>query len=234
MLDRQSLIVGYDPGRGEPRKKGKRINGDNVGDCVDCNQCVVVCPTGIDIRDGLQMECINCTQCIDACDNVMDRVGKPRGLIRFSSQDGLAGKANKLVRPRTLIYPAILAIVFGGLAYAINDKSGFDARVIRGKGAPFTRLGDGQVSNPMNLRLVNRTDIDQLYSLEITSPDSAVLEVIDLDALQLKPGQSVLVPLQIRFPSSLTTGKGNASMVLSVTDQSDNQRSVDFKMLGPR
>lgn len=234
MLDRQSLIVGYDPGRGEPRKKGKRINGENAGDCVDCNQCVVVCPTGIDIRDGLQMECINCTQCIDACDNVMDRVGKPRGLIRFSSQDGLAGKANKLVRPRTLIYPAILAIVFGGLAYAINDKSGFDARVIRGKGAPFTRLGDGQVSNPMNLRLVNRTDIDQLYSLEITSPDSAVLEVIDLDALQLKPGQSVLVPLQIRFPSSLTTGKGNASMVLSVTDQSDNQRSVDFKMLGPR
>jgi polyferredoxin len=180
------------------------------------------------------MECINCTQCIDACDDVMDRVGKPRGLIRFSSQDGLAGKPNRLFRARTLIYPMILAIVFGGLAFAINDKSGFDARVIRGKGAPFTLIGGGEVSNPMNLRLVNRTEVDQLYRLEITSPDAAILEVIDADALQLKPGQSVLVPLQIRFPSSLTFGKGNASMVLSVTDQSNNQRSVDFKMLGPR
>jgi cytochrome c oxidase accessory protein FixG len=234
MLDRQSLIVGYDPNRGEPRKKGKRTNDDVAGDCVDCNQCVVVCPTGIDIREGLQMECINCTQCIDACDNVMDRVGTPRGLIRFSSQDGLAGKTNKLVRPRTLIYPAILALVLGGLGFAVNEKSGFDARVIRGKGAPFTLVSGGQVSNSFNLRLVNRTEVDQLYALEIESPDSAILEVIDRDALLLKPGDSVLVPLQIRFPSGLTFGKGNCSTAMRVTDQSDNERTVDFRILGPR
>ncbi|MEM9646593.1 MAG: cytochrome c oxidase accessory protein CcoG, partial [Planctomycetota bacterium] len=87
MLDEQSLIVAYDTQRGEPRKKGKHLVGDGSGDCVDCNQCVVVCPTGIDIRQGLQMECINCTQCIDACNSVMDRVNSPRGLIRFSSQE---------------------------------------------------------------------------------------------------------------------------------------------------
>ncbi|MEZ6088643.1 MAG: 4Fe-4S dicluster domain-containing protein [Pirellulaceae bacterium] len=104
MLDEQSKIVAYDPVRGEPRMKGKRQPDDNAGDCVDCNQCVVVCPTGIDIRKGLQMECINCTQCIDACDDVMDRVGKPRGLIRYSSQDAIARKPRRLVRGRTIIY----------------------------------------------------------------------------------------------------------------------------------
>ena len=97
MLDQQSMIVAYDHVRGEPRKKGKHKETDNVGDCVDCNQCVVVCPTGIDIRNGLQMECINCTQCIDACDEVMDRVGSPQGLIRYSSQDSIAGRAKKTV-----------------------------------------------------------------------------------------------------------------------------------------
>ncbi len=98
MLDRQSLIVAYDENRGEPRKKGRHGEGEQAGDCVDCNQCVVVCPTGIDIRNGLQLECVNCTQCIDACNNVMDRVGSPRGLIRYSSQDALAGKPPKLLR----------------------------------------------------------------------------------------------------------------------------------------
>jgi cytochrome c oxidase accessory protein FixG len=234
MLDRQSVIVGYDSTRGEPRKKGKRKGGDSAGDCVDCHQCVVVCPTGIDIRQGLQMECINCTQCIDACDNVMDKVGSPRGLIRFSSQDGLAGKASQLIRPRTLIYPLILLGVLCGLAFAVNEKSGFDARVIRGKGSPFTIVSGRQVFNSISLRLVNRTEMDQLYSLELISPESATLDVTDRDDLQLKPGQSVLVPLEIRFPTSLTVGTGNFPTELRVIDQSDNQRTVSFRVLGPR
>ena len=234
MLDRQSLIVGYDPGRGEPRKKGKRIAGETAGDCVDCHQCVVVCPTGIDIRDGLQMECINCTQCIDACDDVMDRVGSPRGLIRFSSQDGLDGKVGTLVRARTLIYPAILFVVLGGLVYAVGEKSGFDARVIRGKGSPFTILAGGKVSNSISLRLVNRTEREQVYALQIESPESVVLEVIDQDSLRLQPGQSVLVPLGLRFSAGLTSGTGQQMTVLRVDDQSENSRTVSFRILGPR
>jgi len=234
MLDRQSLIVGYDHRRGEPRKKGKRSGDDRAGDCVDCHQCVVVCPTGIDIRQGLQMECINCTQCIDACDNVMDRVGTPRGLIRFSSQAALDGKPKKLFRPRTLVYPLILSVVLGGLVFAIGENSGFDARVIRGQGSPFTIVSGGQVSNSIKLRLVNRTDQQQQYFLEIESPQSAILEVIDPESLRLLPGQSVLVPLGIRFPSSLTFGKGNVTTLMRVTDQSDNQRKLSFRILGPR
>ena len=133
MLDEQSMIVAYDPVRGEPRKKGKHHEGDQAGDCVDCNQCVVVCPTGIDIRNGLQMECINCTQCIDACNEVMDRIGTPRGLIRFSSQDAIARKPKKLLRARTLVYPLILVGVLSGFVYAVSTKTTFDGSNHSGK-----------------------------------------------------------------------------------------------------
>ncbi len=155
-------------------------------------------------------------------------------MIRFSSQDGLAGKVNKLVRPRTLIYPLILAVVVGGLAFAVNEKSGFDSRVIRGKGSPFTIVAGGQVSNSISLRLVNRTDVDQLYSIQIVSPESVKLEVIDKDALLLTSGESVLVPMEIRFPSGLTSGNGQSSIEMRVADQNGNERTVNFRVLGPR
>ena len=99
LLDRSSLVVGYDTVRGEQRGRGKEREAKGLGDCVDCSMCVHVCPTGIDIRDGLQLECVNCTQCIDACDAVMDKIGRPRGLIRYSSQAAFEGGASKLVRP---------------------------------------------------------------------------------------------------------------------------------------
>jgi cytochrome c oxidase accessory protein FixG len=102
LLDRQSMIVAYDPTRGEPRMKGK-VRPVGAGDCIDCGACVQTCPTGIDIRDGLQMECIHCTQCADACDDIMTRVGKPKGLIRYSSRELLEGHTRHLIRPRTVL-----------------------------------------------------------------------------------------------------------------------------------
>ncbi len=238
MLDEQSLIVAYDPHRGEPRMKGKRldgkIGGEIAGDCVDCNRCVVVCPTGIDIRNGLQMECINCTQCIDACNDVMKKVGQPEGLIRYTSQDALARKPKRLVRARTIIYPLILVGVISGFVLAVNSKSGFDARVIRGKGNPFTIERGGMVSNSFSLRLVNRTDQPQTYQLDMATPDSAELSVVDEDGLTLQPSDSKLVPFSLRFPTRTTFGDGNETATLNVTDESENQRSINFKILGPR
>lgn len=234
MLDRQSMIVAYDERRGEPRKKGKHLPTDGAGDCVDCNQCVVVCPTGIDIRDGLQMECINCTQCIDACDNVMQKVGSPTGLIRYSSQDALAGKKRKFLRARTIVYPVVLLVVLSGLVYAISTKYGFDARIIRGKGAPFTTLAGGTSLNTFNLRLVNRTQETQRYQLEVLSPEGAQLEVIDPDTLVLEAEETTMVPLQIRFPSRLTMDGGNEPITIRITDASEHQRELDFRLLGPR
>lgn len=234
MLDRQSIIVAYDPQRGEPRKKGKRPSADRAGDCVDCNQCVVVCPTGIDIRDGLQMECINCTQCIDACDSVMSKVGLPQGLIRFSSQDGLEGKKPKFLRARTLLYPLILVAVASGLVYAISTKYSFDARIIRGKGAPFTRVERTLVSNSFSLRLVNRSEQTQTYSVSVAEPDGVTVEVIDDAGLTLDAGQTSLVPLELRFSSSLTIGDGNAPVQLKIADGNNTDQLLDFRLLGPR
>lgn len=243
MLDEQSKIVAYDPVRGEPRIKGKRthddergvdlVRGKAAGDCVDCHQCVVVCPTGIDIRDGLQMECVNCTQCIDACDDVMEKVGKPKGLIRFSSQDAIARKPKKLLRARTIIYPIVLVGVFSGLAMAISSKSGFDARILRGRGAPYSLLGAKEVSNAFNLRLVNRTEIAQTYELS-TNDSSVEVEIIDTDAQHLEPAESKLLPIRLNFPSSMTMGDGNESIELTVKDQSGNERIISMKVLGPR
>lgn len=235
MLDKQSMIVAYDYGRGEPRKKGKHDAADqSVGDCVDCNQCVRVCPTGIDIRDGLQMECINCTQCIDACDDVMDKVGLPQGLIRYSSQAALEGEPLKFLRARTIIYPILLSIVAGSLLVAVSTKYGFDARIVRGKGAPFTSVARGVFTNSFNLRLVNRTDSDQRYTISVKSPPQASIEIVDEDALDFKPGQSKLVAVHVRFPSSLTTGSGNAPVELKIVDGDQNQRIAKTSLLGPR
>ena len=235
MLDRSSMIVAYDYNRGEPRKKGRRtVETQAAGDCVDCNQCVVVCPTGIDIRDGLQMECINCTQCIDACDSVMDKVGKPKGLIRYSSQDSLEKKTQRFVRARTIIYPISLAAVVSMLAVALSMTYGFDARIIRGKGAPFNLVGRGTVTNSFNLRLVNRTDETQQYSIAVASPDLASVEIIDDEATLVPPGKSSLVPLSVRFPSALTYNGGSAPIILKIEDACGNRREVAFRILGPR
>lgn len=234
MLDQQSLIVAYDHNRGEPRKKGKHNTEDKSGHCVDCNQCVVVCPTGIDIRNGLQMECINCTQCIDACNAVMDKVGFPQGLIRYTSQDALAKKPIRMVRARTILYPLILVALTSALGFAISTKYSFDARIIRGKGQPFTNVDRQTISNTFNMRLVNRSDVDQQYKLVIKSPENVRLEVLDESTINLKPRETSMVPINVRFEPSLTLGDGHAEAVIEVSDGSKHQHDVKFTLLGPR
>jgi cytochrome c oxidase accessory protein FixG len=234
MLDRQSMIVAYDYNRGEPRKKGKHQAGDKAGDCVDCNRCVVVCPTGIDIRDGLQMECVNCTQCIDACDDVMQRVGSPTGLIRYSSQDALEGKRKKFLRARTIAYPLVLTAVISGFLFVLSTKYSFDARIIREKGNPYTRVERNLVSNNFKLRLVNRTEQPQQYALALVQPDDAALEIIDDSTLSLEAGETKMVPMQIRFGGGLTFGDGNTPCELQISDSSEHERTIEFTLLGPR
>ncbi|TWT67302.1 cytochrome c oxidase accessory protein CcoG [Allorhodopirellula solitaria] len=236
MLDEQSKIVAYDPVRGEPRAKGKRPAANPAGDCVDCHQCVVVCPTGIDIRDGLQMECVNCTQCIDACDNVMERVGLPKGLIRYSSQDEIARKPRQLFRARTIAYPLLLLAVLSGFAWAIGSKVGFDARLLRGNGAPFSITATGQVNNSFKLRLVNRSSEPQQYTLTVSKPEGVTLDVLEEQLLSLDPGGNVLVPLNMEFAPIVTrgSGSGSKSATLVVEDGQERRHELAFTLLGPR
>ena len=179
------------------------------------------------------MECINCTQCIDACNEVMSRVGSEPGLIRFTSQDALAGKPPKLVRMRTLVYPLILTVVLGGLAYAVSTKTSFDARVIRGKGAPFSIDAAGVVTNTYSIRLVNRSGSPQQYVFQIVEPD-LTLDIVDESRLTLDPGETTRVPIGLQFRPTLTKGDGNEQVTLKIKDDSDNEKNVRFRVLGPR
>ena len=191
-------------------------------------------PTGIDIRDGLQMECVNCTQCIDACDDVMHRIGLPEGLIRYSSQDSIAGKAKKLFRARTIVYPLILTGLCIGLLTTLIIKSGFDARIMRGKGAPFTVFGAGKVSNEFQLRLVNRTDEQQQYTVMEPDAEGVEIEVMDQEKMTLPGGDMTLVPLHVTFPSSMTRGDGRETLTITIQDEAERTREISFYLLGPR
>src|SRR6187431_111933 len=173
LLDRSSLVVGYDVKRGEPRSKGKQKPGN--GDCIDCQACVVACPTGIDIRQGLQLECIACGQCVDACDSIMARISKPPGLIRYAAQDTLeSGKKAPLLRPRVVIYSVLLLALLTILTCALLFKPGAEVTILRGIGAPFTESGP-QVVNQIRIKVQNRTSLAQRYHVELTDLGAAQL-----------------------------------------------------------
>jgi cytochrome c oxidase accessory protein FixG len=182
LLDDDSLVVGYDEKRGEPRGKAKAA----AGDCVDCNRCVVVCPTGIDIRDGLQLDCIACTACIDACDDVMDRVGRKRGLIRYDSLRGLRGEKRQFWRPRLYAYSALLVIGAIVATVAFRGREPFEANIVRLSGSPYTREA-GTIRNGFEIHLVNKQSETTVFDIEaVEAPDvtfTVPIAKVELDAL---------------------------------------------------
>ena len=168
LFDRDTLVVGYDALRGEPR--GKRAAGR--GDCVDCGLCVAVCPTGIDIRNGLQYECIACTHCMDACDGVMARVGRPRGLIAYRSLVGLERlRKVRLVRPRVVIYASLLAATFFAFGAALAGRQPLDLQVAHNVSSLAMAAADGRVGNAYTLRIQNRDRADHRYRLSLEAPE---------------------------------------------------------------
>ncbi len=161
MFDRDTLIITYDEARGEPRggrRRGTPARAVGLGDCIDCTLCVQVCPTGIDIRKGLQYECIACAACIDACDTVMDHMQSPRGLIRYSTQHSLERAPVRIVRPRTILYGGLLVLLIAGfgLALALREPLGLD--VIRDRNTLYRVLDDGRIEDVYSLRIINKTE----------------------------------------------------------------------------
>jgi cytochrome c oxidase accessory protein FixG len=188
MLDQHSLLVTYRSWRGEPRgahKKGESWEGR--GDCIDCNSCVAVCPMGIDIRDGEQLECINCALCIDACDDIMDKVGRPRGLIAYDTVAGLetrtAGAASrpKLVRPRTILYAALISVVSVIMLAALLSRSDTDLTVLRDRNPLFVQLSNGDIRNGYTLKILNKQREPRAYELSVHGLAGATLTIIGLD-----------------------------------------------------
>lgn len=154
LLDKNSILVAYDYVRGEPR--GKATNEAN-GDCVNCHACVRVCPTGIDIRNGTQLECVNCTACIDACDEIMDHVGKPKGLIRYASENNIANKEKTTYTWRLKLYTMVLAALLSFLAILLITRADVSARIIKTPGQMYQKLDNNKISNLYNIKLANKT-----------------------------------------------------------------------------
>ena len=188
MLDRNSLIVGYDSRRGEPRG---RVKDPQRGACIDCSACVQACPTGIDIRNGLQLECIACTACIDACDEMMDKVHQPRGLVRYSSLNGLEGQEQKVLRPRLLVYTTLLGLLGSLLLYLAIHRAplGIDAvRVVQPGGQLAMVTPDGRITNIFKLSLINRRAESETIRVDTQGLGEVQLAGLDQPVV-LEPGE---------------------------------------------
>lgn len=244
LLDQNSIVVAYDSRRGEPRGKLRKSaagTGDKrsldptflpiVGDCINCGNCVTTCPTGIDIREGLQMECINCTQCIDACNLVMDKIGKAPDLIRFSSQSRDLGKSSSLLRARTLIYPVLLTgIVVAFFSVFLLSKT-FDAVVLREPGNPFTVTEDQRVRNLLKLKITNRTDQPMTMSVRVVRPTGAEIELQE-PSLDAPANVSTTFHVSVLAPKTAFSG-GRSDAELEIENDSGVTRAMVYKLIGP-
>ena len=199
LLDGDSLVVAYDTSRGEPRGKKRRAEG--AGDCVDCGLCVAVCPTDIDIRRGLQLECIGCTQCIDACDGVMTRVGRPVGLIAYRSLAALEGRRTRLLRPRVLIYGALLVATVVGFGSSLASRAPLAFEVERNGSSLFQRSADGRIGNAYTLHIQNRDRQDHVYRIGLVAPGSFQL-VAGVNPLQIPATGSVTASVFVLAPDA--------------------------------
>lgn len=237
MLDRHSVTVRYDRNRGEPRS-AKRAEialpvisvGGAAGDCIDCRMCVTTCPTGIDIRNGLQMECIGCAQCIDACDTVMLKVKRPTGLIRYSSLAAMDGERFRFLRPRVVLYPVVILLLASLFAFTLSNTGVADVTVLRGPGQPFTVMPDGEVENNLRLKLVNRTAKPAEFRIEINGAEGARLGAESVATID--PGQTVTSPLPVLVPrKEFVAGRKQINILIKGPDHFE--RRVPFVVLGP-
>jgi polyferredoxin len=232
LLDHHSLIVGYDARRGEPRGALKEAG---AGDCIDCGACVRTCPTGIDIRDGLQMECVHCTQCIDACDAIMDRVSRPRGLVRYGSRAEFAGEPRRLLRPRVVVYPAIVVVAWGLLALLLATRAPAEVTVLRGLGVPFLVRPDGTVQGAIRVKVVNRSDATRTYAVELVDAEAptAALRLLAPEPLVLVPGGTGTAGVFAQAPAAAFGADGRRDVRLRISDGRGFVREVPYELLGP-
>ncbi|MGE5176938.1 MAG: cytochrome c oxidase accessory protein CcoG [Hyphomicrobiales bacterium] len=231
LLDRRSLIVGYDVARGEPRQKGILDRPATAGDCVNCELCVLTCPTGIDIRDGLQMECIHCTQCADACDSVMLRIGKPPGLIRYGSRDGFDGRKGSWLRPRAVLYPAALALTLGAFVWLLGTRADAEVTVLRGLGDPYTVADDGSIANQLRVKVANRGGAARDYRITIGgAPEASVIAPIN--PLPVKAGETRATGLFVMMPRG-AFHDGEHPISVTVSDGAGFTETTPYRLVGP-
>ncbi len=230
LTDRDTMVIGYDWNRGEPR--GKASDPEN-GDCVDCKRCVVVCPTGIDIRNGLQMECVGCAACVDACDEIMEKVDRPKGLVRYDSLNGLEGKSKHMARPRLYFYGGVVTLWLVGAVFAFAQSADFEANVLRHGSTPFVLI-EGQVRNSMRIHLVNKTGAAQVFVIE-PETESGIEYVLPRTRVELDSLGSTYIPILATLPAERVAPGLKARLTVSMEGKEGRHASrvVEAPFVGP-
>jgi cytochrome c oxidase accessory protein FixG len=238
MFDRDTLIVSYDPARGEPR--GSRQRGVapatlGLGHCVDCNMCVQACPTGIDIRKGLQYECISCAACVDACEPVMERMGYPAGLIRYTTQNALEGKPSHVNRPRIRIYGLLLIMLFAGFVYSLANRSPLQLDVIRDRNQLYRETAAGRIENVYELKVLNKSNRDRRLVVRVDGlPGVQVAATPEIAAMG--PGEQTTIVARVSVNRGAAAAGGH-DIVLSAVATDDGSfraaRKARFMMPMP-
>jgi cytochrome c oxidase accessory protein FixG len=233
LLGKDSIVVGYDWVRGEPRGKIKKDQPDPAkGDCIDCKLCVHVCPTGIDIRNGTQLECVNCTACIDACDDVMLKIHKPKGLIRYASYNSIVSRAQKLFSGRVAGYSAVLLVLLSLLSFLIFTRSAIETTLLRVPGTLFQKSDDGFITNLYSIEFVNKSNDTLKLRVIVQEPESAQLELVGDKTIVVEPGELTKRVCIIKIPAEkVTTAK--TKVVAGVYLKDDLVETVTSAFIGP-
>lgn len=237
MFDRDTLLIAYDEKRGEPRG-GRKIGRDpaelGLGSCIDCKICVQVCPTGIDIRNGLQYQCIGCAACIDACDEVMDKLGYPRGLVRYTTENALEGQQTHIVRPRMLVYGALLTLITVAMFYSLFTRIPLEVDIIRDRNSLYVQTDEGLIENVYTLKIVNMKESDETYHLSIEGLEGAEL-INSAGDFTVPAGKVLEVPVRVKTdPVNLKSTSSKINFRLKSLTSDDLEVIEQGRFLGPR
>ncbi|MBU2883404.1 cytochrome c oxidase accessory protein CcoG [Psychrosphaera sp. B3R10] len=233
MFDKDTFTVTYDTERGEKRgPRSRKVNREEngLGDCIDCNLCVQVCPTGIDIRNGLQYECINCGACIDACDETMDKMNYPRGLISYTTEHSLEGKPTKILRGKLYGYLVVISIMFAAFIWQISSRVPLELNIERDRNALYRETDEGLIENTYTLQIINKSQTDNEYLIEIQGLDH--FDFIGLKQIKVKAGEVLRLPISIAVdPFELNKPITDIKIVLHSTsgDLTVDEESRFFK-----
>ncbi|MFQ7900964.1 cytochrome c oxidase accessory protein CcoG [Stutzerimonas degradans] len=234
MFDKDTLIVSYDPRRGEkrgPRKKEADYKAMGLGDCIDCTMCVQVCPTGIDIRDGLQIECIGCAACIDACDAIMDKMNYPRGLISYTTEHNLSGQQTHLLRPRLIGYAVALSVMIGLFAYAVYDRPLVKLDVLKDR-VLYRENEQGRIENVYTLKVMNKAQHAQSFVITTSGLDGLAYE--GRREVRAQAGELVTIPVELSMaPEKLPSSTNEIVFHIKSMDDESISDEADSRFIGP-
>jgi cytochrome c oxidase accessory protein FixG len=235
MFDKDTLVISYDEQRGEPRgarRRGSVARSVGLGDCIDCTMCVQVCPTGIDIRHGLQYECIACGACIDACDQVMDKMGTPRGLIRYTTEHALRGQRTRIARTRLVVYALLISAALGALTFLLLTRTPLILDVLRDRNALYREVHADRIENAYTLKMINLDDRPHRYRVTVSGMRGLEL-IAPAGEISLPPGSVNSIAARLEAPRELSGGVHRIVLTLAAVDGSGSAVHENARFIGP-